>query len=303
MELINIKGGTYLIKGGTNTGVYIYNNNKAIIIDPGLGGTRPKRIINMLKDKGIDLNFIINTHEHNDHYGACSQFKEDNDNIKILSSAYSKLYIEKPELFSKYIIGGKTNGFMEGKLKNKTTDKIIVDKVVDEGIVNLGGIDIDIIEFKGHTPGSIGILTPDKVLFVGDLLVGEDILEKFDFLFLYDIKEQLDSLKKLEEVGFEYLVLGHSKKTISKDESYELILKHNLCINKYISQIKRELNTPITLEKLLKNIIISNNLKYNYKEYYFFKTSLVSVISYLEEKNEIDYLLKDGDLLYYTKIK
>ena len=302
MELINIKGGTYLIKGGTNTGVYIHNND-AIVIDPGLGGSRPKRIIKILEENNIDLKFIINTHEHNDHYGACSQFKETNENVKIVSSAYSKVYIENSELFSKYVIGGKTNDFMESKLKNKSMDKVRIDIEVDEGRVSLDGIKVEIIEFKGHTPGSIGILTNDKVLFVGDLLVGVDILEKFDFLFLYDIKDEIDSLKKLEQIEFEYLVLGHSKKVISKDESYNLILKHRSCIEKYVSQIKEKLNTPITLESLLKNIIIDNDLKCNYKEYHFFKTSLISAISYLAELGEIDYLLKDGDLLYYTKIK
>lgn len=302
MELINIKGGTYLIKGGTNTGVYIYNND-AIVVDPGLGGNRPKRIIKLLEENNIDLKFIINTHEHNDHYGSCSQFKETNESVKIASSAYSKMYIENSELFSKYVIGGKTNDFMESKLKNKSMDEVKIDMVVDEGKISLDGIEVEIIEFKGHTPGSIGILTPDNVVFVGDLLVGEDILEKFDFLFLYDIKDQINSLKKLQQLNFEYLVLGHGKKIISKDESYKLISNHYVCIDKYINQLKQQIKKPITLEKLLKNIIINNNLKCNYKEYHFFKTSLVSAISYLAELDEVDYLLKDGDLLYYTKIK
>jgi len=38
MNFINIKGDTCYIKGGTNTGVYIYDNNIGLIIDPELGG-------------------------------------------------------------------------------------------------------------------------------------------------------------------------------------------------------------------------------------------------------------------------
>lgn len=38
MNLINIKGDMFYIKYRTNTGVYAYDNNRGLIIDPELGG-------------------------------------------------------------------------------------------------------------------------------------------------------------------------------------------------------------------------------------------------------------------------
>lgn len=303
MNLINIKGNTFYIKGGTNTGIYLYDDKSALIIDPGLCGLRPKRIIDELKSNNINLKFIINTHEHNDHYGACNQFKEEYKDVEIMSSKYSKLYIENPELFSKYIIGGKSNNFMDEKLRNKSLDEVGIDKVISEGYIKLNSVGFNIIDFKGHTPGSIGVLTDDKVLFVGDLLIGEEMLNKYDFLFMYDIKEQINSLDKLEDIDFDYLVVSHSKKIISKEESHDLIKKHKEAICKYLNQIRDQLNQPIGLESLLKNIIKNNNLSNNYKEYHFFKSSLVSIISYLVELEEIGYILNEGELLYYTQKK
>ncbi len=303
MDLINIKGNTFYIKGGTNTGVYIYNDNTALIIDPGLSGLRPKKIIHILENDDINLRFIINTHEHNDHYGACNQFREYYKDLYILCSEYAKLYIEHPSLFSKYIIGGKSNEFMDERLRNKSLEKIYIDEVLNDGTVNLNNVDFKVIDFKGHTPGSIGILTKDKVLFVGDLLIGLNMLEKYDFLFLYDLKDYIDSLDKLRNIDFEYIVAGHSKNLITKKESEKLIEKHEAAVYKYMNQIKEELNIPIGIEALLKNIIVKNNLKNNYKEYHFFKSSLISVISYLASLQEIDYILSKGELLYYTKKK
>ena len=144
-------------------------------------------------------------------------------------------------------------------------------------------------------------MTNDKILFVGDLLVNKDMLNKYDFLFIFDIEEYLNSLKKIRNIDFEYIVLGHGKNIISKEDSEELIKMHEKAINKYISQIRIELNEPIGLEQLLKNIIIKNNLSYNYKEFYFYKSSLMSVISYLCDLDEIKYILKDGELLYYIQ--
>ena len=303
MDLINIKGNTFYIKGGTNTGVYIYNDNTALIVDPGLSGLRPKRIMNILENDNINLKFIINTHEHNDHYGACNQFREFYKDVNIFCSQYAKIYIEHPSLFSKYIIGGKSNEFMDERLRSKSLEQTYIDEVLNEGIVNLNNEDFKVIDFKGHTPGSIGILTKDKVLFVGDLLIGLNMLKKYDFLFLYDLKEYMNSLDKLRNIDFEYIVASHSKELITKKESEKIIKNHEDAVYKYVNQIKEELNTPMGIEALLKNIILKNELKCNYKEYHFFKSSLISVISYLASLQEIDYILSQGELLYYTKRK
>lgn len=304
MELTKIKGDTYYIKGGTNTGVYLYNNDACIIIDPGLCGLRPQKIMQMLDEKNINVKYIINTHEHNDHYGACNEFRKKYKDIRILSSQNSKLYIENPELFSKYIIGGRGNKFIDGKLKRKSLDSVKVDTIVSEGKIKLDVVELDIMDFKGHTAGSIGAMTKDKVVFVGDLLISPEILIKYDFLFIFDIEKQIQSLKKIENIDFDYLVLGHGKNIVSKEDSFELIKKNRQALKKYINEVQKNLSTkPMGLENLLKNIIMDNNLKYNYKEYYFYKSSLVSVISYLADLNEIDYLQSEGELLYYTQKK
>lgn len=302
MELINIKGDTYYIKGGTNTGVYIYNNT-GLIIDPGLCGLRPKNIIRLLNKNNINLKYIINTHEHDDHYGACNELKKIYKGLNILSSEYSKIYIENPVLFSTYIIGGKSNKFIDAKLKNTSLESVNIDTTLKEGQIVLDNEAFEIIDLKGHTLGSIGIMTKDKVLFVGDFLVSSEILKKYDFLFLFDVQEQIKSLQKIKDIDYDYLVLGHGKSVVSRQDSYELIEKNRQALEKYINEVRRELSKPIGIENLLKNIIIKNNLRYNYKEYYFYKSSLMSVISYLIDLNEIDYIQSEGELLYYTQKK
>ena len=303
MNLINISGNTFYIRGGTNTGLYLFDDNSALIIDPGLSGARPNKIIKILNERNIELKYIINTHEHNDHFGACSQFKEYYKDVEILSSEEAKLYIEKLELFSKYIMGGKSNIFMDEKLKNRSPKDISIDTVITEGILSINNKKFEVFNFKGHTPGSIGVLTDDKVLFVGDLLVGEEMLSKYDFLFLQDVEEYLKSLDIVKSLDFNYIVLAHGKKVLDKNDTILLIEKHKQAVHKYLCQIIENLKVPMNVDTLLKKIIKENELTYNYKEYYFFRTSLVSFISYLADLDKINYKLEDSDLLYYTKIK
>lgn len=303
MKLSKILGNTYYIKGGTNSGVFLFDNNECLLIDPGLSGVRPKSIINMFEKEGLDLKYIINTHEHEDHYGGCYQLKEEKNDIQILSSEKAKLYIENPEIFSNYILGGKSNKFLLSELCHRKVEKVDINRTIYEGKLSINHRTLEIVDLKGHTDGSIGVLTEDKVFFIGDLLIGEKILEKYDFLFLQDVKEYLCSLEKIQKIDFDYIVLGHDKNILNKEQSINLINKHKDAVYKYLKQIKDLLKDEMNTEDLLRNIIEKNNLTYNYKEYYFYRSSLVSFISYLAELEEIDYKLINSGLLYYTKIK
>lgn len=303
MKLQRVSGDTYFIKGGTNTGVYLFENNEALLIDSGLSGLRPKNMIKMFENEKIIPKYIINTHEHEDHYGACSQLKAEISDLEILSSEEAKIFIEKPELFSNFILGGKSNKFLTAKLFHRKNEKICIDATISEGILEKNGVRFEVINLKGHTDGSIGILTKDKVLFTGDLLIGEETLNKYDFLFLQDVDEYLKSLNIIKSLDFDYLVLAHGKKVLDKNEAFLLVQKHKQAIYKYLEQITENLKVPMNIETLLKKIIKENKLTYNYKEYYFFRTSLVSFISYLADLDQVDYKLQDSDLLYYTKIK
>ena len=303
MKLQRVFGNTYFIKGGTNTGVYLFENKNALLIDPGLSGLRPKNMINMFENEKIIPKYIINTHEHEDHVAACGQIKHSYPKVEIIASENAKIFIERPELFSDFILGGKHNKFLTAKLFHRNVEKIYVDTIVDEGTLNKNNTNFEIINLKGHTLASIGILTKDGVLFAGDLLVGEEVLNKYDFLFLQDVEEYLKSLDKIQSLDFNYLVLAHGRKVLDKDSTMLLINKHRQAIYKYLNQIKENLKVPMNIDALLKKIIKENELTYNYKEYYFFRTSLVSFISYLADLDKINYKLEDSDLLYYTKIK
>lgn len=301
MRFKNIKGNSFYIRGGTNTGVYVFSDKSALIIDPGLPGVRPRNIIRDLEKEGITIKWMINTHEHNDHYGAGYQFKEKYPNLVNMSSFYSKLYIDNPILFSTYIMGGNTNEFFDNILMSKNMKNVSIDRTIKPGKLHINGEYIEIIDLKGHTAGSVGVLTKDKVLFLGDMLVGEELLYKFDLLFIFDVEAYLNSLDLLQTIDFEYAVLGHCKKELDKIETLDLLKKHRESVNKYLNQIRNIMKEPTSLESILKIILNENNLSYNYKEYHFFKSTLVGMISYLNKLGEIKYFIEDGDVLYYTK--
>ena len=303
MGLINIVGDTFYLRGGTNTGVYVFEDKSVMIIDAGRSGLKVNKIIRELKENQFKLKYIVNTHEHDDHTGANYDLVNNYEDVELMMSSESKLYVDNPELFSKYILGGKSNNIMDGKSKSKYKGKVKVNTVLDEGIKKIQNKEFKVVKLSGHTQGSIGIVTPDKIFFVGDSLIGSKLLAKYDFLFLYDIDSQLKTLDKIEQVEFDKIIIGHGEQILDKQEAISLIEKNRNAIYKYIKQTIDILDKPSSIEAILKTLIINNDLNYNYREYHYLKTSLISLISYLIDLEKIEHIFKDGELLYYNTQK
>ena len=74
---------TYLIIDETN--------KNACVVDPGESGP----IINFLKNKDINLRYILNTHHHHDHIGGNLELKKNMDlkllHLKMITTVFQKL--------------------------------------------------------------------------------------------------------------------------------------------------------------------------------------------------------------------
>ena len=95
------------------------NNKNACVVDPGESGP----IINFLKNKDINLRYILNTHHHHDHIGGNLElkkkygskivaFKDDNDRIPEIDIFVQDNQIWKADNFEAkiYHTPGHTNG-------------------------------------------------------------------------------------------------------------------------------------------------------------------------------------------------
>lgn len=300
MEMQKLNGHSYFLRGGTNSGLYLYKDKFCLLVDPGLSPARGRRMANDLNKESIRTKYIYITHEHSDHYGASDGVKDVFPGVTTIAPEKSKVYIENPDLFNAYVYGGNPNKVMESFFKNRGNAPII-DQTVTEGEVRLNDKKFMIYELAGHCPGQSGILTEDKILYAGDSVFDESILSKYDFPFIYDIEAQKKTLEKIEAIDFDYIVLGHGPKALTKEEAKITIELNKHCIDKYLEQIREFSTTPVTREELLKYLIEYNELDLNYKEYHFYYATLGSMITYLMDKEEMEFSLESGKLFYYNK--
>lgn len=303
MKIKQIKKNTSWIRGGTNTGVYLFEDNTALIIDTGYAGTRSDILIKAFEENKIDVKYIINTHEHYDHCGANYEIRKHFKNIEIMASEGARVYLNNPRLYSDYLFGGKSPQKVFDVLKKEYVEKTYVDKCICPGILKIKGHNFEIIDLPGHTENCIGVVTDDKVLFLGDVLITENSLNKHKFLFMNDVKAQFETLDKLRSIDFEIAILGHSRWTFTKEQLLKLVTKNIQILDTEIEVTLTTLEKgEATYEEILKNLIIENNLPKDIENYFFYKNAFKGIISYLLDRDVIQCYLDDSMLKYRLKI-
>lgn len=147
-----------LVVGPIAANCYILGDEKSgngVIIDPGSEGDR---ILAMVKEVGLTIQFIIATHGHFDHTAAVAEIK---------SRLGCDFLLHRDDI--PFIQSSKESARAWGFNIDQVPDP---DKFVKDGdIFHLGDIELKIIHTPGHSPGGISIhLAREKILFTGDSL-------------------------------------------------------------------------------------------------------------------------------------
>ena len=154
----------------------------AIIID---NGGETDLVLEVLKEHGATLKYILNTHGHFDHIYGEKDLKE---------TTGAKVLIHKDD---EYLVQNiKKDCALFGMT---AVEPVEIDEFIEDGQeIVLSGLTFKVIHTPGHTPGGVCYLI-DNILFAGDTLfknsIGRTDLPKGDFATLSNsIKSKLFTL-------------------------------------------------------------------------------------------------------------
>lgn len=173
---------------------------KGFIIDP---SGKPDEILDIVKDLSLDIEFIILTHGHGDHFVGAHRVKE------VLNVP---LYVHRED---ESLVKGETRDLIP-ILRNMTL--VDIDGFLKEGdIFNVGNLKVEIIETPGHTMGGVcikigsNVFTGDSIFYrtIGRCDIGRASQEKL----ISSLKEKILTLP--EDT---ILYPGHGNATTVKDE-------------------------------------------------------------------------------------
>lgn len=191
--------------GASNSYILTADNKTAVVIDPS-----GYNVIEVLKKNGLVCKFVLLTHGHFDHVGACGELFA--KGALICCSEREKDLIFSKEYLS--IFGGVTVPQFE-----------IARTFKDGEEVNLCGIDFKVLETPGHTVGSCCYLT-ESALFTGDTLFRGNI-GRWD-LPTGSFTQLISSLKKLSALDGDYKIYcGHGEdSTLSRERTFNPYLRY-----------------------------------------------------------------------------
>jgi glyoxylase-like metal-dependent hydrolase (beta-lactamase superfamily II) len=150
-----------LIVGPLQVNCYILADEKtkeAVVIDP---GDDANDIMKIIRDKGLSIKYIIDTHAHFDHVGANAHLKEISGAEILMHEADDALLREATK--QAQIFGMKTAA-------SPPPDRFLK----DGDVIKAGEVSLRVLHTPGHSAGGISLLE-DGMVFTGDALFAGSI--------------------------------------------------------------------------------------------------------------------------------
>jgi glyoxylase-like metal-dependent hydrolase (beta-lactamase superfamily II) len=178
-----------------NCNAYLIMGPKPILIDPGhvnLFGHVEKGLASLgMSPK--DIRLVICTHAHPDHIEGVRLFNRQTTQIAFHASAWDLI---------------QSMGRYAGLQNSVDSNAYRPDFFLEEGTLDVNGMELSIFHTPGHSPGSISLYRPeDKSLFTGDLIFHEGV-GRTD-LPGGDGAQLKASIRRLAGLGAAYLLPGH----------------------------------------------------------------------------------------------
>jgi len=283
---------TWVLEGPCNIG-FIVNNNEVTLIDSGNDKEAGRKINKILKEKSWELKNIINTHSNADHIGG-NNYLQNITNCNIYSSEIEDAFINYPMLEKAFLWGGFEIKELRNKFFCAKSSKVTKTLEINEKFDGK----LDIISLKGHFLNMIGIRTKDDDLFLADSLFGENIIDKYGLPFIYDVKEFITTLKRIEKMNARNYIPSHGQIT---EDINPLIIKNLEVVDKAKRQIKKIIESNKTFEQILKEYCDQNKITLNGGQYALVGSTVKSMLTYLADENEIEYIFDQNQMLWKTK--
>lgn len=294
--LTRVNGNTYFIPGPTNTGVFQFKDRYALIVDSGSDNQQARRICDSLQEFDLSAKYLFLTHSHHDHSGGHAFIRQHFPGCRLMAHADAKVYLSQPSLLAQYIYGGHPPAGLSRSLNFKPA---FPEEEVAEGLVRIHEEKFNIVELPGHAPGQCGLVTKDRVCFLGDSLFSQDNLQKYSFPFLYSIGDQIKTYDAVEQIDADYFILGHGPDILNREEMLELAGVNRTNLQKYLAMIMDLLDQPKSREELLEEIIILDDLNPDILEYHFLASTLAAMLSYLQQQENLTMQVENGRLYFF----
>ncbi len=292
MELVKIAGNTFYFNNASVIGLYRLNDKEVVLIDTGIDDDTAKKVLKIIDENLWILTDVINTHSHADHCGGNNLIQK-RINPTFYASRLEKSYIESPSIEPHYLYGAYPPKLLRAKFLQAKPSRI--QNILEIGTMKLKGRSFEIVDLKGHSPGQIGIVTPDNVLFLADTVISKKVIGKYGLLYNYCLKDLYESIEKLKKIDVDYYVLSHG----GVSQNIELDIEENLkALNNLNDFLMEILKAPLSKEEIHQSVSSHHHMDENIPLYYLNDSLISSHLSYLIQEKRIQFEVDQGRVIY-----
>jgi glyoxylase-like metal-dependent hydrolase (beta-lactamase superfamily II) len=210
----------YLFGGKGSLSLYIIENNDTRIMIDATEKTAVPKIIEKLKEfKIYPIHKIFLTHSHFDHIDGVHEFQKligDTD-IEVLASENAIENLKNPNNLNE-VFAAKTEP-IEG-----------VTPLKDNQIIDLNGLELNVLNFYGHTMDSIALFDKkNKNVFTGDAIIDKSSIYYFQPTFMppdFHEAELLKTFQRLRNMKDELNSISLAHYGVWKDEDFNQIINN-----------------------------------------------------------------------------
>ena len=276
------------VPGGVNVGVVQGDSGATIMIDAGINETNGKKVLKSIREElGVDVQVIVTTHGHADHFGANAAIVK-RTGAKVYAPEIDELFLRYPFMQPAMLFGG-ADPAEPLRTPFLLAHASPVDVVYGNGSLEVDGVTLDVIDLAGHSPGQKGILV-DGVFFCADVVLPATVLEKYRIPYLYSVTDHLSAFERAASVEHTIAVPGHGPTRANVSEA---IAENRAPIVRVTDVIAEYLSAPRSTEEVIGEVFSRFDAPItDAAGYYLLQPTITAFLSHLEREklavNEID---------------
>ncbi len=288
-ELIQAKGNSYYLPGITKIGVVKTAEDKAVLIDSGLDYDDGARALRALTERGWTLEAVFNTHSHADHIGGNAYLQKETG-CPIFVPDLECDFVNHPILETSFFYGGFPPLGLRRQvfLAEESRAFPLRADVLPSGW--------EILPLPGHWFNMAGFRTADDVVYLADLLVSEQAMQRRSKIpYLVDAGAYLDTLERVRHMEAAVFVPGHAD---AMTDISGLVQKNIDKIYEIRNCLLDILGEPLTVDQILQRVFKEYGLLMDLAQYVLIGSTIRSYLAWLEAGGMIRYISRDDQLLW-----
>jgi glyoxylase-like metal-dependent hydrolase (beta-lactamase superfamily II) len=294
--LIPLADRAWVIPGGVNIGVLINDDKQVVLVDTGLNEASARKAIKVVRDElGGDIVAVLTTHAHADHFGGNATIVK-RTGAAVHAPRFDEAFLRYPLLQPASLFAGADPlDTLRGNFL--LADPSPVDVIVAPGPLEIAGIRLEAVPIFGHSPGQLGYLAGD-VFFCADVVLPENVLDKYRIPFLFSLTEHLVALERARGTPHRVAVAGHGP--VLEDGQLEAAIDRNAALAQLVAEAILELTaTPRTAEAILEGILRRFDAPVvDAPSFYLLQPTIFAFLSHLNRSGAMTHEVHDGRSLW-----